>query len=346
MHMISFVVAIYNVEKYLKQCIESLRSQQCIDAEIILVDDGSTDSSYDICCSYQRVDHRIKVIHQENQGANAARNKGLEYASGKWLCFVDGDDWVSEQLTNELADEMSKEWDIIIFSYNKINGCNSKPLSSQEQYYTFCKNDFSELQLVTLNRFRNSKFNYKTLDAVSIWNKLYNREFLLKNKLRFVPGMPKLQDLTFNLNVYEYASNAVYIHKHLYNYRINNKSVSHRYQEDIINKFDIINNYIKDFVQKKYNAEYQNAYYERLITHLRTIVVLYLCNPKNKKKYRERKELFCNLLNKEPYKSALMMVELNIFPTQEKWLSIAIKHQWFLLCSFFCGAHEVLKKFS
>ena len=91
---ISVIVPVYNVEKYLHKCIDSILVQTFTDFELLLIDDGSTDKSGDICDEYAVKDARVRVFHTENRGVSAARNHGLREASGDWICFVDSDDWV------------------------------------------------------------------------------------------------------------------------------------------------------------------------------------------------------------------------------------------------------------
>lgn len=100
--MISIVVPVYNVEKYLNRCIESIINQTFNNIEIILVDDGSTDSSGNICDEYKKIDSRIKVIHKENGGLSDARNVGIENACGEWIGFVDSDDYIAENMYEQL----------------------------------------------------------------------------------------------------------------------------------------------------------------------------------------------------------------------------------------------------
>lgn len=109
MAVISVIVPVYNAEKYLNRCVESILNQTFKDFELILVDDGSKDSSGDICEKYARCDQRIKVIHQENKGQAAARNRGVVNATGKWIAFVDADDMIQKQMLQYLyqaADSM------------------------------------------------------------------------------------------------------------------------------------------------------------------------------------------------------------------------------------------------
>lgn len=102
---ISVIVPVYNVEKYLSRCIDSILSQTFTDFELLLVDDGSTDKSGEICDEYAKTDARIKVFHTENRGVSAARNLGIKEASADWISFVDSDDWVEDKYLSDLYGE-------------------------------------------------------------------------------------------------------------------------------------------------------------------------------------------------------------------------------------------------
>ena len=107
--LISVIVPIYNVESYLEQCIKSIINQTYKNIEIILIDDGSTDKSPKICDKYKQKDSRIIVVHKQNTGVSATRNIGLELSKGKWIAFVDSDDWIEKEYLEELLLNAKKE---------------------------------------------------------------------------------------------------------------------------------------------------------------------------------------------------------------------------------------------
>ncbi|MDU2552528.1 MAG: glycosyltransferase family 2 protein, partial [Staphylococcus epidermidis] len=109
MSEISIIVPVYNVENYLKKCVESILSQTFTDFELLLVDDGSTDSSGEMCDELKRLDERIKVIHKENGGLSSARNAGIDVAKGKYLTFVDSDDYIDTHMLEVLYKNMVHE---------------------------------------------------------------------------------------------------------------------------------------------------------------------------------------------------------------------------------------------
>ena len=112
---ISVIVPVYNTEKYLDRCIQSILAQTYTDFELLLVDDGSTDSSGAICDKYAEQDSRVRVFHKENGGVSSARNQGLDNAKGEWITFVDSDDWVDREFFNILS--KSSKPDILISYY-------------------------------------------------------------------------------------------------------------------------------------------------------------------------------------------------------------------------------------
>ena len=107
--LVSVIVAVYNIEEYLPRCIDSILAQTYRNLEIILVDDGSTDSSGGICDDYAQKDRRIKVIHKKNGGLSDARNAGLDKVSGDYIGFVDGDDWIDEDMYRAMYEACEKE---------------------------------------------------------------------------------------------------------------------------------------------------------------------------------------------------------------------------------------------
>ena len=122
---ISVIIPVYNVEKYLKRCLDSVINQTYKNLEIILIDDGSTDKSGNICDEYAAKDKRIIVIHKENGGLSDARNKGLDICTGDYISFIDSDDWIENGFYEYVVNNV-KDNDLLIFDYYITNGKNSK----------------------------------------------------------------------------------------------------------------------------------------------------------------------------------------------------------------------------
>lgn len=126
--MISIIVPIYNVEKYLPKCIESIINQTYTDLEILLIDDGSTDNSGLICDKYASIDNRIRVIHKKNGGLSDARNVGLDICKGKYISFIDSDDYIELTMYEKMIKIMiNQKVDIVSCNYNHIYNNNKIP---------------------------------------------------------------------------------------------------------------------------------------------------------------------------------------------------------------------------
>lgn len=179
----SVIVPVYNVEKVLRRCIESILNQTFSNFELILVDDGSTDKSGEICDEYKKKDERVKVIHQKNQGVSKARNVGLDLAAGKYVVFVDSDDYVSVEYLFHLGQTDS---DLVICGYTLIDEriCVLKEEKYQPQY--FLKNNGKEIR----DNFQNGRFNY-------VFAKRYKKEILIESGLRFDERISLAEDTLF-----------------------------------------------------------------------------------------------------------------------------------------------------
>lgn len=342
---VSFVVAICNVSKYLEKCIESLIKQEMQEVEIILVNDGSKDNCLEICNAYAKRDSRITVIDQKNQGAGAARNSGLQAARGEWIFFVDGDDYVDSQALINLSKYMDGEFDVICFTNAVYENNRVKNVKHSKEIIYFDREDFIELQLATLNRLGKYKYEMDVVEPACVWNKLYRKEFLLSNDLVFVTDLLRLEDIYFGLQVYDKAQKGIYVPIVGYYYRMNQSSVTHRYQKNVIKEFEKINARFKQFAQEKSDPRFMRAFAERVATHIRTCTVLYLCNACNPKGYRERKEMFMNLRMSEPYRSAVEQVSIFDYRGyKERVLALAVKYKCFWLCEILCRLNDIRQR--
>ena len=176
--MFSIIVPIYNTEAYLRRCLDSIVNQTFKDFEVILVNDGSTDKCLDICIEYAEKDHRIRVIHQKNEGVSKARNEGLLKSKGKYIIFIDSDDFIHEKSCERFMDIIDKEYhiDVIAAQNERIKGNARAVLPSYIIDSTVTGYDFLRLQL------KNKKF------FSNVYRNVYNRDFLFKNNLFFING--------------------------------------------------------------------------------------------------------------------------------------------------------------
>lgn len=166
MALISIVVPVYNVEKYLKKCIDSLVSQTLNDIEIILVDDGSEDSSGKICDEYANRDNRIRVIHKKNGGLSDARNAGIQEATGEYIGFIDSDDWVTRDMYRSLYDvAINNDADIVQCNFIKV-------FSNNEPTY----HDNKDIEIYEGINILENLLQKKYIETTVVWNKIYKRD--------------------------------------------------------------------------------------------------------------------------------------------------------------------------
>lgn len=199
---VSIVVPIYNVECYIDQCINSLINQTYKNIEIILVNDGSPDNSPFIADRYAEKDPRIHVIHKKNGGLSDARNVGLSLSRGKYICFVDSDDYVELEMIEKTVSQMLvSQVDVLIYGlYNEIH---------DEVGNIINKNTVSI----------NPDDPYSVMSVIGYaWNKLYNTDFLKKNKLQFEKGLALVEDIVFNEKVFSVSNRIEYLDVPLYHY--------------------------------------------------------------------------------------------------------------------------------
>ena len=207
--MVSVIVPIYNVEKYLRMCVDSILNQTYGDLQIILVDDGSPDRCGEICDEYAKKDKRIEVIHKENGGLGYARNSGLELAKGEYVIFLDSDDWIDAGHIERLVAEAKKtNADVIVHGYKK---CTDEGTV------------VNKAKLIKLGEFTDAINDVlypmiapgpdspadETL-PVSAWCKLYRLKIIKENNLQFVNEKECIsEDIVFNLSFFPHCKKAV-----------------------------------------------------------------------------------------------------------------------------------------
>ena len=218
MPVISIIIPVYNVEKYLIRCIQSVTKQTFSDLEIILVDDGSTDSSGKICDNFKQTDDRIKVIHKENGGLSSARNAGLRIATGDYIGFVDSDDWITPDMYEYLYGLIAK-YDADLVSCDYVLADDRTVIKSKKRY---CESVFDRNKAI---------YNYllfgiiKRKSDYSVWKKLYKKKCF--NSTIFPEG--KLyEDMATNLEILQKCECYVSSSKPCYYYYQDSSSITRK----------------------------------------------------------------------------------------------------------------------
>ena len=225
---LSIIVTMYNNAAYARQCLDSLSSLPNYTCEIIIVNDGSTDETGTICKDWASNQENVQYHYQQNSGVSVARNLGLKLASGSYITFVDGDDWIESSSLLELLSHATGQ-DIVIGAFYTSYRSKKEP----SRFFSFSDHSFSESERITLirNCMIACDFGSRSIptNCGVPWAKLYRNQFITENGLAFVPGLKRMQDSVFNINAFATAQTVVVRDLHVYNYRISSSSSVNKY---------------------------------------------------------------------------------------------------------------------
>ncbi len=270
---ISIIVPVYNVERYLERCLNSLINQTHKNLEIILIDDGSTDGSGKICDRYEMENKNVKVFHNSNKGVSNARNFGILKATGQYIGFVDADDFVDYNMFERLCNQMlfNNNIDISMCTYYKYDNVDNK---KKEEDVISADNSL---------KYVISNVKYKGF----VWNKLFKKNIIIDNHLKFNPKIDMGEDLLFCIEYLSYANQVAVLSDCLYHYEDRCDSISNiKFNEK---RFTIIQayDYILELNNVKNNNEILELLKEKQIIHEISLLVKLIIsfNIDNRKKY-------------------------------------------------------------
>ena len=249
MAKVSVIVPVYNVEKYLKRCLDSLINQTLSDIDIICINDGSKDSSLQILEQYAQKDSRIVIYNQENSGLSVARNTGLEHASGEYIGFVDSDDWVDLDFYEKLYNSAkNNNADIAVADFIREHP-NKKPKRlklKEEKIYTTPEDKF---MICKVHR------------EGCVWNKIYRTEFIKSINLKFVPKM-YYEDRDFTIRSLYFSKKLVTTPNTYYRYFVNPKSIVNKRRNYIQDEhYILVRQQVLQFI-KEHNIKVPDGLYK------------------------------------------------------------------------------------
>ena len=316
MPRISIIIPCYNVDKYLEKCLDSLIGQTLQDIEIIPVDDGSPDTSGAICDRYAQMDSRVKPIHKKNGGVSAARNDGLAAASGDYVFFCDGDDWMPADACQLLWEAAQGTDADVVF------GDIWRSWDTHDEYMRLFAAPFHQADRSFIRELIRTNFYYTYCPSVPTddpadgcyggpWNKIVKRKLLLEGNIRFdlrVKGI--YDDVLYSAYVLAEAKSVAYIAKPVYNYRQVANSMTHVFKKNILEINQSIFDCWEEFLER-YDTqnEWRSAYYANVLRRLDHAVQVYYMTKANPAPKAEKKQDLSALLRTEPYRSAAKGVE-------------------------------------
>lgn len=330
MNLITVVIPVYKVKKeYLDCCIDSIYQQGVDDIEIILVDDGSPDDSGMYCDDYAKKDNRIKVIHKANGGSASARNAGIKNATGKWITFIDADDWIDSSLFNDFIDlQPADDVDIVIFQgYTEyINKSIGDPVVFEDRRVFATREEIDELEVKSLSMAANTP---NTASLISVWGKFFRTEFLYTNNLFLDEQMHYNEDAVFSLETYETASKIIYLGKNYYHYREVSSSKTNKYRKNVEKEQELLLKRIKAFIEThKKGNRLKHAYYLRALISIQMCFFQKYYNPEYTDGHRRK--TFIGFLSNSPYKETIDEISVAELKTSFKVKYLCFKHHMFL----------------
>ncbi len=323
--LISIIVPLYNMEEHIKECIDSIKNQDYKNIEVILVDDGSTDSSLKICEEYAKKDKRMKVIHKENEGVSATRNVGIEASNGKWITFVDADDWIEK-------DYVSSMYEVAIKYKSNYVVCGYKRVYRNRVEYV--NNDKNIIEIDPENYLK------KLLNVQNGYGfchmKLIKKEIINNNP--FNPYLRVGEDALFNVELCKKINKTIILNRSLYNYRFNEKSMVRKYDIQYASKYQYSMEKMKEYIKENYkgNKEIEQNLQNYISYHVLLIAVNYCYNKKNNNKYKSlinmcKVPLFYESINKSNYEDMSITRKVTLF---------MLKHRVYIIVGLICRIRQ------
>lgn len=318
--LISIIVPIYNVEKYLPKCLDSVINQTYENLEIICVIDGSPDNSLQICMEYAEKDKRIIVIEQENQGLSGARNTGIATATGDYIIFVDADDWIELDTCEKALKSMEQfDSDVVIWSYVREFSGSSKP----KDIFKMESRGFSEEETKGVYRcffglFEEELSIPENADSiVTVWGKLYKRYVV--EKIEFVDSkiLATSEDLLFNIYAFSRVRKISYINERLNHYRKDNgDSITSNYNHNLFDHWQFLFDEMISVIEKNHlDGDFMTALNNRIALSIIGLGLNELYNPKGSISIIKRIK---EIISSKRYRMAYKNLSLKYFPIHWK----------------------------
>lgn len=310
--MISVIVPVYNVEPYLRKCLDSILNQTYRDLEILVIDDGSTDGSGKICDEYAGKDDRIKVLHTENKGLSAARNLGLDNAKGEWINFLDSDDWMdSEAFAFAISVAEDKKADLVFWGYVK-----EYENHSIEKHFLWDNLLVFEKEQVKYQLHRrlfgligdelsNLEYAYSFDTA---WGKLYKAGAIKDKNIRFEDtAVVGTEDALFNIYFMGYVNRAVHIFKCMNHYRKNINSLTTTFKPSLPTQWEELYCRMRKYIiSNDLPAVFRDALNNRIAIG---VVGLGLNILKSPESINQKKRYLSEVICAEEYRSAIKSLD-------------------------------------
>lgn len=336
--LVSIIVPIYNVEKYLQQCVDSLVEQTYKNLQIILVDDGSKDYSGEICDQYKEFDNRIEVIHKENGGPSSTRKAGMDAVLGQYVMFLDGDDWLDKDAIEQCVIQLEKNAELgcVLFSYVKEMETISVPMHIMNDTQVFVGNEVTNKIHRRLFGLSSEELNHpeRMENIVSCCMKLYRVDYAKQGKYFDTSLVGSCEDGLFNIYALQNCRYAMYLDKPFYHYRKREDSLTKSFRPKLIEQWQTLFSIMDSFIKEnKLGEQYREALNNRIALSITSIALNELNNP-NQKIFGHVKVIRC-YLRQDTYRAAVKQIRISNLPKTWKILLMCCKMKWafFVYCA-------------
>lgn len=318
MKTVSIIIPVYNVEKYLPRCLDSIINQTYTQLEIICVNDGSPDNSSAILEEYAKKDNRVKIINQENKGLSGARNTGIEAATGEYIVFLDSDDWMDEEAL-EAAVAKAENADTVMWGYVREFAEKSIEKKIFDGDRSFDESGTRDLHRRLAGLTGAELSNPENTDAlVTAWGKLYTASIIKNNALQFVDTkIIGTEDLLFNMYYFGFAKNCYFIDKPFNHYRKDNEtSLTRSYKPKLFSQWSELYSRIRNYLNDNSLGEgFHKALDNRICLSMIGLGLNELCNGSS---HSQRMKNLKAILSSEQYRKAFENLEFGFFPIHWK----------------------------
>ncbi len=329
MDRVSIIIPVYNVEKYLPKCLESVIGQTYADLEIICIDDGTPDRSAAVILSYAEKDERIKLISQKNQGLSGARNTGIHAATGKYIVFLDGDDWLDPKTVEAAVSVAEKnDADVVMWGYVREfpDRADEKKIFDSDKI--FDENGCRELHRRMAGLYGKETADPSNADSLATaWGKLYRADIIKENGLEFVDTkLIGTEDALFNLQYFGFVHSAAFINSPFNHYRKDNdSSLTRSYKPRLFSQWNELYDRMEIYIRANgLPDEFSGALGNRICMSMIGLGLTELLNPDG---HTARIKNIRKFLSTPRYEKAYKSLDMRFLPLHWKLFFTLCRHK-------------------
>lgn len=314
---LSIIVPVYNIEKYIANCLDSIVQNMngqsgCI--EVIIVDDGSTDCSGMIADKYASQYEFFWVLHQSNQGVAKARNVGMKAACGEWIYFMDPDDWLEEKGICHIFEASKENADADIILFDAV-----KNVEDREEVWEHFDSNVVWHGKNEIRKLQREVLYFDKVSMAAPWDKIYKHSFLKNHTIQFRQELKVLDDMVFNVEAFGAADKVAYCKEIIYHYRYVPESITNSYKPDRVEQDRKVWNYLQNYMAETFKdtvwleeekEAFRQAYYCRVIKSFSICCRLCFFNRQNKNRFSNKIKYVNEVLSLPDYKEAFRRVKM------------------------------------